>query len=466
MGLYALDEATAFLKLALTHASSDEQCVAAQDDLARAAELCGRWADVEHWCDAILGVAAVADQPARALPVQQRRLQARVRLGQMARETEVECRDLLAIAERLGSRVDVVHVRSLLVQALARMGETDEAIRIARDSVALAKASGDEILGDEAWLRLAITLLIVRPQEAVHLLLRLVARARTRRDRTMEARAFLSLGVARTRTRDDRAAAEAFRAALTMAREAQALDVAASASMNLGVQELRRGDFAAAHDAFKDALRLYTTLRNNTNRLAALYNLASLERERGDVEAALTIYGDTAALAEQLGAADIAIGAHAGTGLAALRLNDVVQARASLAEATAMLGTRVDWWFQGREFLESLAIRMAALDGDVAAARQRFDTAVARLDAMEPYAAAWMVADCAAELGVEDAAIWAVVSRFAGHQAVQEFVPLAARFTALRDLAERPSSSRPSGSWAKVSEDETVIGSCVPDTTR
>jgi len=457
MSLYALDEATDFLKRALAHATTEEQRVAAHDELARAAELAGRWADVERCCDAMLASPALAHEYARALPAQQRRLLARVRLGLGAHETELECREMLAVAERLGSTADVVQIRSLLVQSLTRMGQMDDAIRIAEQSVLLAQADGDETLAGEATLRLAVTLNNVRPADAVELLLRLVAGARSRRDRPLEARALLSLGVARTRTRDERSGADAFRAALAVAREAHALDVAANASMNLGVSDLRRGDFVAAYDACQDALRLYTTLRSNTNRLIALYNLGNLERERGDAEAALVIYQDTTVLAEQLGAIDIVIGAHAGVGIAALRLHQIPVARAALALAEQALGTRTDWWFQGRELLESLVVRMAAHDGEMTVAQRRFHAAVARLEMLEIYPAAWMVADCAAELVEQDAGVWKVVNRFATHPALQDYVPLAARFTALRDLADRPFGGRSSGQFSEMSAIDTPM---------
>ena len=435
--LHALDAASDFLQLALGHAASDEERWQTHDALAQVAELAGRWGDVERSCDAILAMPATLATPARAVPVQQRRLQARLRLGQGARELEGECRELLAVAERVGTATDVVRTRALLVQTLQRLGRIDEAERIAEESLQRAEQAGDESLVAEALHRLAHTLLAARPSDAVDLLLRLIALARGRGDTLLEARAFLVLGVARMRTRDDPAGAEAFRAALGLALEAQALDVAAGASMNLGVIEMRRGDFGAAHAAFHEALRLYTTLRNNTNRLAALYNLADLEWERSDTPAAAALYRETAALAEQLGADDIAVGAHAGAGLTALRLHDAATARAELAAASRTLGERDNWWFQGRERLESLAIRLTNLDGDGDAALARFRTAVERLEAMDVYSAAWMVADCAAELTSCDAEIWAAVDRFAEHGTVRQFVPLAARFTALADLARR-----------------------------
>ncbi|MDB4881410.1 MAG: diguanylate cyclase [Gemmatimonadetes bacterium] len=442
LSLYALDVATEFLQLALEHAATDDQRYPIHDELARAAELSGRWVDVERSCDAMLAMPGITEDDVRALPVQQRRLQARVRLGQSTRDMERECRDLLAAAERLGTLADVVRTRSLLVQTLQRLGQTEEAIQIAEESLRLAEANGDEALTAEAMHRLAHTLLAPSPPEAIELLLRLIAHARKVSDRPLEARAFLMLGVARLRTRDDMAAAEAFRAALRIALEAQALDVAAGASMNLGVIEMRRGDFPAAHATYNEALRLYTTLRNNSSRLAALYNLANLEWERGDAEAAASLYRETAALAEQLGADDIAIGAYSGSGMVALRLHDPSTARSSLAAAQRLLGQRDDWWFQGRERLESLTIRLATRSGNHELARARFRTAVTRLEAMDVYTAAWMVADCAAELAEHDVEVWRTVSQFAEHSAVLQFVPLSARYTALHDMADRLGSDR------------------------
>jgi len=358
-------------------------------------------------------------------------------MGMGVREMERECRELLAIAERLGIPAEIVRTRSLFVQTLQRLGRVDEAIQIAEESLRMAEESGDEALSGEAMHRLGQTLLGVRPRESIDLMLRLIALARRRRDPLMEARAFLALGVARTRTRDDLAAVEAFRLALRLALEAQALEVAAAASMNLGVIEMRRGDFGATHRAFNEALRLYTTLRNNTSRLAALYNLANLEAERGDTDAAGPLYRETAALAEQLGADDIAIGAHAGLGLAALRLHDASGARNALAAAQRSLGERADWWFQGRERLESLFIRLAIHDDSRTLALTRFRSAVERLESLDIYSAAWLVGDCGAEVAANESEIWATVERFAEHTIVQQFVPLAARFTALRDIANR-----------------------------
>jgi hypothetical protein len=129
--------------------------------------------------------------------------------------------------------------------------------------------------------------------------------------------------------------------------------------------------------------------------------------------------------------------AHAGAGLAALRLDTVPAAHAALDAAYRIFAGRTEWWFQGRELLESLAIRIDALAGRFDAAHKRFHTAVERLEPMDVYAAAWLVADCAATLAERDPSTWDVVQRFAAHPALPQFVPLSARFTALKDMAER-----------------------------
>jgi tetratricopeptide (TPR) repeat protein len=437
MSLYAMDDASQFLRHALLHAATDEDRIAVHDELARAAEQSGRWADMERSCDAILALPAIASAPKRALPVELRRLVARSRMGQGTRETEAECRELLAVAERVGSVADVVQTRSLLVQTLQRLGEVDEAIRIAEHSLRLAEADEDRGLAVEAMDRLALTQLASRPLDAVELTLRLVALSHDRGDLRMEARAFLTMGVARMQMLDIAGGREAFSSALAIARDAQAIDVAAMASANLGVVCLRAGDYDAAHSALHDALRLNTTLRNNANRLAALYNIATLAAERGDLVEAVRLYKETAALATRLETDDIAVGAHAGAGLAALRLGETADADAALHAAETQLGARRDWWFQGRQLLESLVIRLHAQAGQHQQALERFRTAVERLEVTDIHAATWLVADSAGMVAEHDPTVWETVQRLSQHETVQLFAPLSAQFTALRDMLER-----------------------------
>ena len=442
MAIYALDEASEFLQRALAHARTDDERVAVHEYLARAAEHAGRWADVARSCDSILDSAAVAATPSRALPVQLRRLQARVRVGQSAAETLTECNELLRVAEQDGRLEDVVQARGLLVQILGRAGELENATSFAHGTLRIAEEGGDDALYDDALHRLAITLLDSQLDRSIAHLLKLIERAGSRADRVMQARAHLTLGVARMRDSDYQAAGDAFRSALTISRDARALEFAASSSMNLGVICMRSGDFTLAREALTDALRLYTTLRNNTNRTAALYNLANLERERGDAEIALSLYRETAAIADQSGATDIAIGAYAGSGLAAMKLGDAPALRHAIKSAEEAFGGRVDWWFQGRELLESLLIRKYAQDGQFDEAVSRFNSAIARLETIDVYAAAWLAGDCAAEIVLHDDSLWPLIDRLTNHPTVQQFVLLAARFTALNDMAERRETAK------------------------
>ena len=165
--------------------------------------------------------------------------------------------------------------------------------------------------------------------------------------------------------------------------------------------------------------------------------VANLERERGGMEEAMRLYRETSTLADQLGAEDIAVGAHAGAGLSALRLDLIPAAQAALDAAYQIFAGRTDWWFQGRELLESLTIRIYAHGDRHDAAMERFRTAVARLEPMDAFAAAWLVADCAATLAERNPEVWDEVRRFAAHVTVQDFVTLSARFTALKDMADR-----------------------------
>ena len=153
--------------------------------------------------------------------------------------------------------------------------------------------------------------------------------------------------------------------------------------------------------------------------------------------AALGLYHEAATLADQLDAEDIAIGALAGAGICSLRLNDVPGSIVQLTAAEHRFAGRSDWWFQGRERFESLVISLHVQAGRHAAAMSRFRMGVDQLEEMNVYAAAWLVAECAAAVAEHDPTVWTTVQRLADNAMVQQFVPLSARFTALRDIAER-----------------------------
>jgi hypothetical protein len=55
--------------------------------------------------------------------------------------------------------------------------------------------------------------------------------------------------------------------------------------------------------------------------------------------------------------------------------------------------TRPDW-FQGRELVEALVVRVAALTGDVDGAAERLKGALTLAEASDVYTAAWLAAAC------------------------------------------------------------------------
>jgi tetratricopeptide (TPR) repeat protein len=172
----------------------------------------------------------------------------------------------------------------------------------------------------------------------------------------------------------------AFRTALAVAREIGARPMAGVAGSNLGALLLRAGRFDEARPYFEEAHATFAALGNDHLRLAALYNLAHLARAEGDAGGAVELYGAAAALAAQVGRADVRAGALAGGGLAELDLGTVRGAVQRDAEARALLTGRDDWWFQGRELCEALAARLGALTEPLDAAAARL---VARLERVE-----------------------------------------------------------------------------------
>jgi tetratricopeptide (TPR) repeat protein len=157
-------------------------------------------------------------------------------------------------------------------------------------------------------------------------------------------------------------------------------------------------------------LELFAAVKHSEFQLAALFNLAHVERELGAWESATELYETTIPLAQRIGQADIEIGAIAGAGLCALELGRLDAARIAVSELASRMGDRSDW-FQGRELVEALFIRMDAADGRNVQALTRFATAVSLAEAADVYSAAWLVAVCSDSLAGADQP---TIERFVG----------------------------------------------------
>ncbi|MFO0985722.1 MAG: hypothetical protein U1E76_28955, partial [Planctomycetota bacterium] len=133
---------------------------------------------------------------------------------------------------------------------------------------------------------------------------------------------------------------------------------------------------------------------------------------------------------------DVEIGARAGQGLVALNSNRLDDARTCLRTAQALAAERGDRWFQGREALAALQVRMAVCDGEHAQAQTVFTHELELADSNDWFSAAWLVADVAgpfATAGIRAAEPH--VASFAQRLSEGESAPLAARYHALLERA-------------------------------
>jgi tetratricopeptide (TPR) repeat protein len=243
----------------------------------------------------------------------------------------------------------------------------------------------------------------------------------------------INIGIVHSMSGDMAGAEDAYRQAIAIGKEAHAPGLMGLASVNLGVLFLNAGRFDEANACYLDALRHFTTVKNELHRAGTLYNIGHLAREQGDQERALTMYTETAELAQHLGQVDIEIGARAGAGLAALSLGRTDVATESLEGVNRLLEQRGNWWFQGRELADALAFRVAVTRDDVPGAVQQLRQAVANVEPRDPYRAAWLVAEVAPTLlSLRHPAGKELLDRFAPRVDEAGYTQLSLRFAEMR----------------------------------
>jgi tetratricopeptide (TPR) repeat protein len=382
--------------MAHRHAGSLGQLAEVRFKLAQVAESAGRYAEAEGLCD--MAVAWLDDEKTSPLCFAARRMRERLRAlqGQPPGRTLAACWSLLAEAEEAGAESERVALLTMISQAHSRLGELAAAERIARECVALAESADDPALLSEACMRLGTTLLETRPAEAVGYYTRALESYSEAGDRYGQARCYINTGVAHARAGDGRAAEKAYVIALELSREAHAPDLAGLAALNLGVWYLSGARFDDAAERLEEALRLFTTVKNEHHRLGTLYNLATVALDRGDPANARDLYQSAVDLARTIGHPDLEVGALGGLGLSAFALGDRASAQLALDNAMRLIGERQEWWFQGRELVESLAVRLA--DGDGAERLARFERAHTLAEQHSPYGAACLAAECGSAL--------------------------------------------------------------------
>jgi diguanylate cyclase (GGDEF)-like protein len=398
LAMYAHAEARGFFEIAERAAQNPDERARALQRLAEVAETEGRYALTEELCDRALAGLAGRDDDAAILGLRRMRERTRALQGQPAQETIRACRELLTTARALNDRGEEAALLNMISQYQSRLGEWREAEDIAREAVSAAEAADNERLLAEALTRLGTSMVDRRSQDATGYYERALCLFRSVGDRCGEARCQINMGVIHQRAGEVTAAEAAFDHALEAANSAHAVDLAGIASLNLGVLHLRRGQLELASERYNEALQCFTEASNESHRLATLYNMANLARESEDWSTASALYDQVMAVAARIGQPDVELGARAGQALAALAVGSRSIAEESMRWIRANVEPRPDWWFQGRDLVDSLRIRLAAERADDAHAMRLLHEAVAIARRHDPYAAAYLVAECGPSL--------------------------------------------------------------------
>jgi tetratricopeptide (TPR) repeat protein len=389
--VYAYPIAGALLQIAARNSTSPAELAEVRVALAHISETGGRFDEVEELCDLAIQWFAGQGDDRRSLTLRRMRERARMELGQPARVTLDTLASLDVEAVRLGFDRERVAILLLISLTHARLGDKPTSERIAAEGVDMAEKIGDTILLADAVTRLGNSMISDAPTRAHPILSRALELYETAGDVRGQARSHMNMGVAAQFESRLEEATQAYGRALTVARAGGMPDVWGLAALNLGVLTQKRGDYDRARELFSEALGLFAAVKHSEFQLAALFNMAEVDRETGSWESAAQLYDATIPLAQRIGQADIEIGAMAGGGLCALELGHIEEARSAANAVANRVRDRFEW-FQGREVVEALSIRMAAQEGDHATAMEKLSAAVALAETADVYTAAWLIA--------------------------------------------------------------------------
>jgi ATP/maltotriose-dependent transcriptional regulator MalT len=187
-----------------------------------------------------------------------------------------------------------------------------------------------------------------------------------------------------------------------------------------------------ASERFEEALKGFAESANESHRLATLYNMAHLARESEDWASASGLYDQVVAVANRIGQPDVELGARAGQALAALAVGSRSVAEEAIRWIRTNVEPRPDWWFQGRDMVDALRVRLAAERGDDAHALRMLHEAVEIAGKHDPYVAAYLVAECAPSLMRSGAALLALIDTISPEAEALGFTGVSERLGVLR----------------------------------
>lgn len=388
-----LDDALqlAHCRMALAAASAPADVAAALAAVGRAAEAVHEYTTADDAYTAALNVGVEGGAELTANVIERRRVRVRVQLGTMP---TAEARDILlalaAEAEAIGAVRERIACLLMLSRMVERAGDAPASVRIAAETVQIARAADDLPMLARAEQRLGGCLLSEQPEMArAHFERALLFYAQAN-ERAMMVQVYNNLGIVHTRAARWRAAHEAFTEGERLGRSLGLNHLNAGVAFNHASVFLRQGDGPRAKQLLERALSICVALQNSEYELAALYNLAHVEREFGVATVAYEMYGQCASLAERIGQADIVVGARAARALMARSMGRVSEAVAEEEAVDGALASLGSHWFQGREFAEAMVIRRLVRHGDVVGASRRLLAALALADPVDRAAAAWL----------------------------------------------------------------------------
>jgi tetratricopeptide (TPR) repeat protein len=428
--LYDSAAASTLLAVAARHAPSPRALASVRIRMAELAESSGHYEEAEGLCDLALTWYEGDGDPVKAIRLKRMRTLVRMRRGQGARETLTSLLALVDEALLAGADAERASILLMSSQMLVRLGDPAEAQRVAEEALEIAERCADPLLLSDACNRLGACLLLSD-----------VARARTLFARGLDLIAPLgdvvrrvtllqnlgSLELSASRWDESRRILEE---AIEYARTARLIALWGRASLNLGVLEIRSGQYDDAATALNEALRLSAEAQHTELQLVTTYNLANLARDRQDFSRARDTYELTCELAERIGQSEIQFGAMGGMGLCQVSLGQIEEATRVLCLLEKACMT-MPAWFQGRELVEALGIRLAILAGRDDAA-QLFADAARRAQPRDPYAGALLTVEFGALLrdGAPDA-VDEVIRRYSGLPEVIENPQLRQQFGVL-----------------------------------
>ncbi|HEY6827914.1 MAG TPA: AAA family ATPase [Gemmatimonadaceae bacterium] len=429
--VYAYPIAGALLQIAARNSTGPGDLADVRVALAHISETGGRFDEVEELCDLAIEWFAGQGDDKRALTLRRMRERARMELGQPARVTLDALTSLDEEAVRLGFDRERVAILLLISLTHARLGDKPTSERIAAEGVKMAEGIGDTMLLADAVTRHGNSMLSDAPTRAHPILRRALELYESAGDVRGQARSYMNMGIAAQFESRLEEASQAYGRALSVARAGGMPDVWGLAALNLGVLSQKRGDYDHARELFGEALGLFAAVKHSEYQLAALFNMADADRETGSWESAAQLYDATIPLAQRIGQADIEIGAMAGAGLCALELGRLREAEAAATAVAERVRNRAEW-FQGREVVEALAIRMEARAGNHTAAFERLSAAVALAETADVYTAAWIIAAVAGGLvGVDGGLLAGFVNRYADRVKKLGYAEMTRRFDEL-----------------------------------